>query len=348
MRDPVFDAVDLMVGALQARPTAHWILAFSGGKDSTATLKVFLAALRRVELPNLRATLIYCDTGVENPVLDVYVKSLLMDLEREFRADGTPVQVTVLKAPPEDRFFVRLIGRGYPPPTNSFRWCTKSLRIRPVSRFIMSNDPRNTVVVLGLRQSESAQRDRSLARSADRHWQKQREGVGDYDLFLPIVNLGVPEVWDAIFALTKPKAINPHALEQLYRDASGECPVIKAPQAPPCASGRFGCWTCTVVRKDKSAHELINAGYPELKPFLVFRDWLIEIRNDPNRRWANRRNGSAGLGPLTLDARAEILDRVNRLEDETRLRILDTDERGLIAALWRLDSTPRLSFPQRC
>lgn len=347
MRDPVFDAVDLMVEALRTRASAHWILAFSGGKDSTAALKIFLAAARRAALPDLRATLIYCDTGVENPVLDAYVKRLLTELDQEFRHECTPVQVKLLKAPPEDRFFVRLIGRGYPPPTNSFRWCTKGLRIRPVSRFIMSNDPENTVVVLGLRQSESGQRDRSLARSSHPQWQKQREGVGNYDLFLPIVDLGVPEVWDVIFALSKPRAIDPHALERLYRDASGECPVIRAPQAPPCASGRFGCWTCTVVRKDKSARELINSGYPELKPFLAFRDWLTEIRNDPTRRWEQRRNGSPGMGPLTLAARAEILDRVNSLEDQTGLPILDSDERGLIAALWRLDETPRLAFPRR-
>ena len=347
MRDPVFDAVDLVIDALRARSSAHWILAFSGGKDSTATLKIFLSAVRRARVPELRATLIYCDTGVENPVLDAYVKSLLEQLSIEFSEDGTPVQVKLLKAPPEDRFFVRLIGRGYPPPTNSFRWCTKGLRIQPVSRFIMSNDPENTVVVLGLRQSESLQRDRSLARSAHPHWQKQREGVGDYDLFLPIVNLGVPEVWDAIFALSKPEAIDPHALEQLYRDASGECPVIRAPQAPPCASGRFGCWTCTVVRKDKSARKLIDAGYPELQPFLAFRDWLTEIRNDPGKRWDRRRNGSFGMGPLTLAARAEILDRVNLLEDETGAAILDSDERGLIAAMWQLDEIPRLQFPRR-
>lgn len=347
MRDPVFDAVDVMVDALQKRASAHWILAFSGGKDSTAALKIFLAAMRRSQLPDLKATIIYCDTGVENPVLDTYVKAVLAKLEREFSDDMVPVQVNILKAPPEDRFFVRLIGRGYPPPTNSFRWCTTGLRIRPVSRFIMSNDPQNTVVVLGLRESESRQRDRSLARSPDRRWQKQREGVGDYDLFLPIVDLGVPEVWDVIFALAKPKGIDPRALEQLYRDASGECPVIRAPQAPPCASGRFGCWTCTVVRKDKSARELISAGYPELQPFLAFRDWLAEIRNDPERRWSRRRNGSEGMGPLTLAARAEILERVNTLEAQTGLPILDSDERGLIAALWRLDDTPRLSFPPR-
>lgn len=347
LEDRVSQSVDLTAQAIEQRAGAHWILAFSGGKDSTATLKIFLSATRQARRTFPRSTLIYCDTGVENPVLDIYVKRLLREMTGEFGDDGIPIEIKCLKAPPEDRFFVRLIGRGYPPPTNSFRWCTTGLRIRPVSRFIAANAPNNTVVVLGLRSSESQQRDRSIALSPDRYWQKQREGRGDYDLFLPIIDLDVPEVWDAVFALSRPKCIDPHVLETLYRDASGECPVIKAPQAPPCASGRFGCWTCTVVRKDKSARQLIQSGYPELRPFLMFRDWLAEIRNDPRRRWPTRRNGSEGLGPLTMETRREILNRIDALEAQTRSILLDSDERGLIARLWQLDETPRLSFPSR-
>ncbi len=234
--------------------------------------------------------------------------------------------------------------RGYPPSTNSFRWCTTGLRIKPVSSFIAKHDPENTVVVLGLRKSESKQRDRSLALSDDLYWQKQREGKGDYDLFLPIVELDIPSVWDSIFWLDRPKALDAVTLEQLYRGASGECPIIKSPQAPPCASGRFGCWTCTVVRNDKSARELIAAGYLELQPFLQFRDWLAEFRNDPAKRWKTRRNGGAGLGPFTIAARQEILKKVDDLEDRTGAMIVDAEERGTIAALWTIDHFPRLAF----
>src|SRR6476620_9670583 len=141
---------------------------------------------------------------------------------------------------------------------------------------------------------------------------------GDYDLFLPIVSLSVGEVWDAIFWLDAPTSLNPNVLERLYRGASGECPIIKSPQAPPCASGRFGCWTCTVVRKDKSARELIRSGHSELKPFLAFRNWLSEFRNDPSNRWATKRSGQKGLGPFTISARKKILVKVDELEDKTR------------------------------
>ena len=345
MRDAVLHAIDVCVRALERRRNAHWVLAFSGGKDSSAALKIFLSAYKRSKQKPTNATLIYCDTGVENPILDAYVKALLRRMTLEFDEKMIPVRVRVLKAPVQDRFFVRLIGRGYPPPTNSFRWCTTGLRIRPVSQFIRAHRPEDTVLLLGLRRSESRQRDRSLLRSDDLYWQKQREGVGDYDLFLPIVEMDVAEVWDAVFGLSEPRCLKPHDLETLYRDASGECPVIKAPDAPPCATGRFGCWTCTVVRKDRSGAELIRSGYDELIPFFEFRQWLTEIRNDPNRRWPNRRSGQAGLGPLTIEARHEVLARLEDLEFRTSTELLDAEERGLIASLWRIDGVKRLSFP---
>jgi DNA sulfur modification protein DndC len=159
-----------------------------------------------------------------------------------------------------------------------------------------------------------------------------------------IIGLDVPLVWDALFWLPAPISFRANVLEELYRGASGECPVIKGPQSPPCASGRFGCWVCTVVRKDKSAVELVRSGKTELNPFLQFRDWLAQFRNDPSNRWPARRNGSKGLGPFTLKARKEILRRIDLLEIQTRTTILDSAERGLIARMWELDHHPRLSF----
>jgi DNA sulfur modification protein DndC len=342
--DPLLRAIEITTQAIKARSTAHWIIAFSGGKDSSAALKIFLTSYKKADVSLPRVSIIYCDTGVENPILDAYVGKLFAGIDRDLERLEFDFRTELLKAPIQDRFFVRIIGRGYPPPTNSFRWCTNGLRIKPVSAFIEEHDPDNTVVALGLRRSESEQRDRSLARSPDLYWQKQREGKGDYDLFLPIIELGIPEVWDAIFALSEPRSLDPNMLEQLYRGASGECPIIKSPQAPPCASGRFGCWTCTVVRKDKSARELIRAGHVELKPFLEFRDWLAEFRNEPANRWETRRNGRVGPGPFTIKARKEILRRIDDLEDRTRAIIVNSEERGVIASLWKMEQFPRLSF----
>jgi DNA sulfur modification protein DndC len=342
--DPILDAIGKTREALELRPNARWVLAFSGGKDSTAALMILLAAYRSLTRKSTNITVIYCDTGVENIILDRYVKRTLNSLKSEFCEADIPIEIKILSAPPCDRFFVRIVGRGYPPPTNSFRWCTKNLRINPVSDYLSRCDDRETAVILGLRKNESQQRDRTIPTSGNPHWQRQKESAREIDCFLPIIYLNIQEVWDTIFLLQNPKAISVKQLEELYRGASGECPVIKAPQSPPCASGRFGCWTCTVVRKDKSARELIRSGHQELAPFLQFRDWIAEFRNDPKNRWAGQRNGNAGLGPFSINARKEILRKIECLEDCTGTTILNKEEREIIDYLWTLDHIPRLDF----
>lgn len=280
--------------ALEENVGAHWILGFSGGKDSTALLKVFCRAIALADRLPTQIDVIYCDTGVENPVLDRYVKVLFADLVKEFEERKSPLKCKLIMAPVNERFFVRIIGRGYPPPTNTFRWCTKGLRIKPVARFITDAARGDAIVALGLRRSESEQRKRSIRKNGDGIWQQQIEGGRKYRVFLPILDLSVSDVWEAIFFMRTPSSVDNQKLAELYRGASGECPIVKSPLAPPCATGRFGCWTCTVVRKDKSAISLIKSGHEDLVPFLDFRDWLLTIRNDPDRRWSIRRNGTKG------------------------------------------------------
>lgn len=334
----IAEAIELALNALEENSDAHWVVGFSGGKDSTALLKILYSAAAKARKLPKTIDVIYCDTGVENPLLDQYVKTLFGRLDVEFADSALPFRTHILKAPVADRFFVKIIGRGYPPPTNSFRWCTKNLRILPVARFIEEAAKKDAVVCLGMRRGESQQRDRTLLENGDDYWQIQKEAKRPYRLFLPILDFDIPDVWDAIFEISEPYSIDAAALEKLYRGATGgECPLIKAINAPPCGSGRFGCWTCTVVRKDKSAISLIEAGHKELIPYLDFRNWIADIRNDSSRRWPYRRNGSMRPGPFTLEARKEILEKLTTLEHKTKTLILTQEERAAIAALWELD-----------
>lgn len=337
MSDSIRDAIHSTRTALLENADSRWIVGFSGGKDSTALLKVVVAAAKGLRGGPSKIDIIYCDTGVENPALDAYVKTLLRRIDAEICGTRRRFRTVIVQAPLKDRFFVKLIGRGYPPPTNAFRWCTKNLRINPVSKFIAEAAESDAVVSLGMRRNESRQRDRSLNRLGDGPWQRQIEGKLHYRLFLPLLSFDIEEVWESIFELKEPRAVEAHELAALYRGASGECPIIKSPDAPPCASGRFGCWTCTVVRKDRSSERLIEAGHTDLTPYLEFRNWLVQNRNDPSRRWPKRRNGSEGLGPFNLAARAEILRRLEQLEQFTGRRLLPLEEREEIARLWKED-----------
>ena len=73
--DALLDSIDATREALKSRPDAHWIVAFSGGKDSTAVLKIFTAAYKTLKDRRAKVSIIYCDTGVENILLDRYVKT---------------------------------------------------------------------------------------------------------------------------------------------------------------------------------------------------------------------------------------------------------------------------------
>lgn len=334
---PIDIAIRQASDALSENASSKWIIGFSGGKDSTALLKVIYAAYLSCKKKPREIDVIYCDTGVENPILDRYVKRLFCRFNKEFRASSVNFATHLLKAPVSDRFFVKVIGRGYPTPTNKFRWCTNKLRIGPVSSFIGSAAAGDAIVGLGLRRNESIQRDRSLNNNGNQLWQEQVEAGNRYRLFLPILDFSIEDVWEAICDLPLPNAIDSEQLAALYRGASGECPIIRPLEPSPCGSGRFGCWTCTVVRKDRSSLGLIQAGYSELIPFYDFRQWLIEIRNDPARRWPQRRNGAPGPGPLTLFARKEILLKLRQLEKQTGCSVLGEDEVCEIKRLWKLD-----------
>jgi len=332
-------AIDRCAREILASRGRPWIIGYSGGKDSTATLKVFLAASLRAGCENDDITIIYCDTGVENPELDLFAKSTLKRLSGELPITFPNAKVKILQAPVNERFFVRVIGRGYAPPTNRFRWCTKGLRVLPVQRFI-SSAASDAAVVLGLRYGESNQRDRSLAvgeMDESPLWQKQREGARR-DLLLPVIDLDLEMIWTAAQGISFPTAIDSIALEELYRGASDECPMVKSPLAPPCASGRFGCWTCTVVRRDKSTEAMIRNGKTWLQPYLQLRDWLQIYRGDYSGRWPVRRNGARGPGPFTLAARKRILTQVQILEEEVEREILSVEELKRIGELWLEDA----------
>ena len=48
------------------------------------------------------------------------------------------------------------------------------------------------------------------------------------------------------------------SLRQFYANASnGECPIQIDTSTPSCGNSRFGCWTCTVVKRDKVSEGLL-------------------------------------------------------------------------------------------
>lgn len=330
-----------------------WIIGYSGGKDSTLVVHlVFEMLLSLPRSMRLRPVhVVSNDTLVENPMIVNHVAESIEEIGDAASSFGLPVTTTITQPAPDQSFWVNVIGRGYPSPNRSFRWCTDRMKISPTSRYVKSqvDEAGQVILLLGVRRSESAARSATVDRHDNGERLHKHSDLSSCMVFRPIVELTTDEVWEFL-ALNEPPWGGSHLkLIGLYRDADGgECPVITSKEdAPSCgsSSSRFGCWTCTVVEKDRSLEGFVESGYAEFAPLLDFRDWLASIRNDVNRRQARRRNGRITFsrdgtfipGPFTLETRAEIYNRLRELEQETGMRLISDEEVDIIRRIWSDD-----------
>ena len=114
-----------------------WVIGYSGGKDSTAALQLIWYALEAIG-PDRRSKPVYVistDTLVENPIVALWVSKSLDKMSAEAHRQGLPLTAHRLTPPPDNTFWVNLIGRGYPAPRPKFRWCTERLKIMPSTQF---------------------------------------------------------------------------------------------------------------------------------------------------------------------------------------------------------------------
>lgn len=330
------------IKSLYANDPRPWTIGFSGGKDSSAVLKLVYMALRGTPRSrrNKEVTVLYCDTGVEIPIVQGLAISTLRAIDGEAKELGLPLRSKVVFPPVRDRYFVKVIGRGYPTPTNKFRWCTNRLRVNPVARHLkIASAGMQSLVLLGIRRGESTARNRSLARHQNTEDDKffTQSGNSSVTIYSPIRNFDAQAVWFTLLLKAPPSAIDARKLTKIYRDANGECPLVRDKSSPACGTNRFGCWTCTVVRRDRAMEALVDNGREELGALLDFRDWIASIRDLESYREQTRRNGSKGPGPFTLEARVEIFTRLMITEVSSGRELIENDQKCEIERLWRMD-----------
>lgn len=329
-----------------------WVIGFSGGKDSTVVAHGIFEALLTIP-PSQRKRHVHIvsnDTMVESPLVIAHLDEVTERIERAARNLDLPITVARTKPELDKTFWVLLIGKGYPSPNMTMRWCTDRLKIQPTSTYVKKHisDYGAAVVVLGVRRDESQTRQRSIDKRRNMRGSNltPHTDLPGAFIYRPIVDLTTDDVWEILGAFHAPWGGNHANLFQLYRDADGgECPVVLSKsEAPGCgtSNSRFGCWTCTVVEKDKSLQGFIDAGKHHFKPLVDFRDWLKKIRNNPEMRQAYRRNGrlsfdSAGKhipGPFTIQARKQILDYLLQVQKEYGDRLITDAEMDLIYQHW--------------
>ena len=115
-----------------------WIIGYSGGKDSTVTTQLVWNSL--IKLPKKKIQnpiyIISSDTLVETPVIVSHITSNIARMNKISKEKKFPFKANIVSPEIKNSFWVNLLGKGYPAPTNQFRWCTERLKIQPANNFI--------------------------------------------------------------------------------------------------------------------------------------------------------------------------------------------------------------------
>jgi DNA sulfur modification protein DndC len=326
-----------------ARP---WLVGFSGGKDSTMLASlIFDAVLSVPAVQRKKPVSILCtDTRVEIPAIAEMVESTLARMQKFSQQNDLNIEANLLKPPPEQSFWVNLIGRGYPPPNRTFRWCTQRLKIDPVTIFVNQRLGHwgEAILHLGARRAESSSRAQTMAGREARNGLHRHPDLPRVWVSNPIEFLTTQEVWAYLLQKPNPWGGDNRPLYKLYTNASdGECPIQIDTSTPSCGYSRFGCWTCTVVERDKASEGLLASGDERMEHLIKFRETLLEFRN-PDKGWrdSRRMNGNEGPGPLLIKGRRELLKQLLSLQEERGLTVITPEELLLIQQMWKAARDP--------
>lgn len=273
-----------------------WIIGYSGGKDSTATLQLVWTAIASLPADQRRKTIyaISTDTMVENPVVATWVANSLTVMKRSATEQAMPIQPKRLTPALADSFWVNLIGKGYPAPRHKFRWCTARLKISPSNTFINSivSSSGEAILVLGTRKAESSARAANMARHEKgrvRDRLSPNSSLPGSLVYSPIEDWTNDDVWFYLMQVKNPWGYNNRDLLGMYAGASadGECPLVVDDSTPSCGDSRFGCWVCTLVDKDKSMTAMIQNDEEKewMMPLLDIRD-ALDFRRDHKGEYA--------------------------------------------------------------
>ena len=367
------DAVELTGASLAEYGPRHdhWCIAWSGGKDSTATLTLIIHLIESGRLPRPKSlTVYYADTRQELPPLALAALDLIAQLAR-----FPWIRVRVVTAPLDKRFLVYILGRGVPPPNNNtLRWCTRQIKVDPMAAAIAADlapvepdalGPAETVLMItGVRQGESAIRDRRIEMSCSKDgtecgqgWYQQvlpqAKGVRCRIATLaPLLHWRVCHVWDWLKIYAPHPAYGEWSTSRIANAYGGdEAEELNA---------RTGCCGCPLASKDLALDRIIAdpawayyAPLQRLKP--IYRALRLP-RNRLRKPGAERLKSGAiaknpqRMGPLTFEARLWALGEVLAIQaeinasaavlDRPGLDLLNAEEEARIRELIALETWP--------
>jgi DNA sulfur modification protein DndC len=366
-RMPVGEAAEITLASLRSYGAAHdhWVIAWSGGKDSTTVLTLVVHFIESGQLPAPKTLTVYlADTRLELTPLWAAVQQIIEGLRRR----GNWIHTEIVMAPLDKRFLVYILGRGVPPPNNkTFRWCTRQIKVDPMAAAVEArlDELDSTVLMLtGVRQGESAVRDQRIALSCSKDggecgqgWYQEAlpesKGVrGRIATLAPILHWRVCGVWDwlKVFA---PQAEYGGWATQLLADAYGGDEAEEE-------NARFGCTGCPLASKDVALSNIVRRrGWEHLRPLLRIKPVYRQLRLAGNRLKKTGLTAAGSIataknkqrmGPLTFAARLWALEELLAIQDEVNAEaarlgrpgvdFLNAEEEGRIRELIAAETWP--------
>jgi DNA sulfur modification protein DndC len=325
------DSIGLTIRSLETYGPRHdhWAIAYSGGKDSTTllTLIIHLIKTSRIVAPK-RLTICYADTRMELPPLATTAATLLDQLRRE----GFEARIAIAEM--DKRFLVYMLGRGVPPPNNNtFRWCTRQIKVDPMVDELkrLAGETGSKILMLtGVRQGESAARDGRIAMSCGKDgaecgqgWYQETLPESLCDTLAPILHWRTCLVWDWLSGQLAPEWRHGYPTG-FVADAYG----LGEEGSEVERSARTGCNGCPLATGDSALENLLRSPrWSYLAPLTELRPIYRWLREPSQRlRKPGSETGANGvvrltnrMGPLTLEARrvalAKVLDIQRRCND---------------------------------
>jgi len=339
-----------------------WILGFSGGKDSTCMIQLVWSALSKLPPEKLQKKIfiISSDTLVESPKIVEKVTGSLDKMELEAKKQHLPVETNLVRPVLQDTFWVCLLGKGYPAPSQNFRWCTDRLKIVNANRFITEkvSEYGEAILLLGSRKDESASRQQVINLHEIKGSLLSRHShLVNAFIYLPLRDFTTEDVWNYLLQNKNPWNDNNRDLLALYQNANAaECPLVVDTSTPSCGNSRFGCWVCTVVSEDKSMKNLIEGGEEWMEPLFELRQELKRTQ-DPlvktQVREIKRRNGrvqfiydqlKTSSGPYTFEYCKKFFrdllkaqNKVQKTGPDPNMTLISEEEIHEIQRIWRME-----------
>lgn len=363
--DPIRYAIE-EIKQVYLKDNRPWIIGYSGGKDSTTVAElVFQALLEIPEKQRKKDIHITCsNTMVENPLIMPIIDEFMVLVSKLAQQFSLPIFTHIHKPKIEESFWVLLIGQGYPPPLQNFRWCTDRLKIKPSNEFILNqvSEHGEVVILLGVRKDESTSRQISIERNkiVDKLL-RRHPYLSNACVYGPIEDFTFDVVWEYLLTNDERWLDFNKKLYDLYSDSSGEeeCPYVVDETTRPCGNSRFGCWVCTLVTEDRSlkgfldSNQLSDETKNILEKMISFRENLLKYRSNRDMRLKRRKTGHIyyiekdgeklkGLGPFTLKARKRILKELLMIQKEIKENkvvsinssLIEDKELKLIRSIW--------------